>query len=78
MVVLSHDALVIVDLQNDFLPGGALAVPHGDETIPVLNHWLERAMAARIPVFATRDWHPENHCSFQAKGGPWPPHSPED
>jgi nicotinamidase/pyrazinamidase len=74
VALLPHDALVIVDLQNDFLPGGALAVPHGDETVPVLNRWIEQAAAASLPVFATRDWHPENHCSFHARGGPWPPH----
>lgn len=68
------DALVVVDVQNDFLPGGALAVPRGDATIPVLNAWIARFRAAGLPVFATRDWHPPDHCSFQAQGGPWPPH----
>ena len=68
------DALVIVDVQNDFLPGGALAVPHGDEVVPVLNRWIERFTARGLPVIATRDWHPPDHCSFQARGGPWPPH----
>lgn len=68
------DALVIVDVQNDFLPGGALAVPHGDEVIPVLNRWIERFTGRGLPVIATRDWHPPDHCSFQARGGPWPPH----
>jgi len=66
------DALLIVDVQNDFLPGGSLAVPHGDEVVPVLNRYL-RAFAA-LPVYATRDWHPERHCSFRAQGGIWPPH----
>lgn len=66
------DALLIVDAQNDFLPGGNLAVPRGDEVVPVLNRYL-RAFAA-LPVYATRDWHPERHCSFSAQGGPWPPH----
>jgi nicotinamidase/pyrazinamidase len=68
------DALIIVDVQLDFLPGGALAVEHGDEVIPVLNGYLEKFERHRLPVFATRDWHPANHCSFQAQGGPWPPH----
>lgn len=66
------DALLVVDMQNDFLPGGSLAVPHGDEVLPVLNRYLERFSA--LPVYATRDWHPEGHCSFAEQGGPWPPH----
>ena len=66
------DALLIVDVQNDFLPGGSLAVPRGDEVVPVLNRYLH-AFAA-LPVYATRDWHPERHCSFRAQGGIWPPH----
>jgi len=68
------DALVIVDVQQDFLPGGALAVPQGDEVVPVLNRYLERFTAAGLPIYATRDWHPPDHCSFQGQGGPWPVH----
>jgi nicotinamidase/pyrazinamidase len=68
------DALVVVDLQRDFLPGGALAVPHGDEVVDPLNRYLGLFAAAGLPVFATRDWHPAAHCSFAARGGPWPPH----
>jgi nicotinamidase/pyrazinamidase len=68
------DALLVVDVQNDFLPGGALGVAGGDEIVPVLNAWLERARQARVPVFATRDWHPPGHCSFRESGGPWPVH----
>ena len=67
-------ALVIVDLQNDFLPGGALAVPHGDEVIPVLNRYIAAFEQQQRPIFATRDWHPLNHCSFRTQGGPWPVH----
>ncbi|HZW26761.1 MAG TPA: isochorismatase family protein [Gallionella sp.] len=66
------DALLIVDLQHDFLPGGSLAVPHGDEVLPVLERYLERFSS--LPVYATRDWHPPGHCSFREQGGPWPPH----
>lgn len=69
-----RDALVIVDVQNDFLPGGALAVPLGDEIISVLNEYLHLFTEKGLPIFATRDWHPENHCSFQDQGGHWPPH----
>jgi nicotinamidase/pyrazinamidase len=68
------DALLIVDVQIDFLPGGSLAVPHGDEVVPVLNHWIDLFRERGLPVFATRDWHPADHCSFVAQGGPWPPH----
>jgi nicotinamidase/pyrazinamidase len=70
----SGDALVIVDVQNDFCPGGALAVGRGHEIVPILNRWIADAVAARVPVFASRDWHPEDHISFKARGGPWPPH----
>lgn len=68
------DALLVVDVQNDFLPGGALAVPCGDRVIPVINAYLHRFRLRGYPVFATRDWHPADHCSFLAEGGPWPPH----
>ncbi|MCG6861594.1 MAG: nicotinamidase [Chromatiaceae bacterium] len=68
------DALIIVDLQNDFLTGGSLAVSDGDEVIPVLNTWIRRFRKAGLPIFATRDWHPADHCSFRDQGGPWPPH----
>ena len=68
------DALLLVDMQKDFLPGGALAVAGGDEIIPVLNRYLARFTALGLPVIATRDWHPADHCSFTAQGGPWPVH----
>ncbi len=68
------DALLVVDVQNDFLPGGRLAVPHGDEVVPVLNHCLALFSRLKLPVFASRCWHPADHCSFRAQGGPWPPH----
>jgi nicotinamidase/pyrazinamidase len=70
----SGDALVLVDVQNDFLAGGSLAVPDGDAVIPVLNRWIGRFRDAGLPIFATRDWHPADHCSFADQGGPWPPH----
>lgn len=68
------DALVVVDVQKDFLPGGSLAVPHGNEVVHVLNHYLTAFSAHGLPIYATRDWHPVNHCSFKAQGGPWPAH----
>jgi nicotinamidase/pyrazinamidase len=68
------DALIIIDVQNDFLPGGSLAVPKGEDVVPILNQYLALFRVAALPVFATRDWHPVNHCSFVEQGGPWPPH----
>ncbi|GIW44700.1 MAG: nicotinamidase [Candidatus Binatia bacterium] len=63
-------ALIVVDVQNDFCPGGSLAVPEGDQVVPVINK-----LAPLFPVVvATQDWHPPNHCSFREQGGPWPPH----
>ncbi len=70
----SGDALLIVDFQNDFCPGGALPVPGGDHVVGVLNRWIDEANARNIPVFASQDWHPEDHVSFADRGGPWPPH----
>ncbi len=72
------DALVIVDVQRDFLPGGALAVPRGDEVVPVLNGYIRLFRDKGLPIIATRDWHPPNHCSFKKQGGPWPPHCVQD
>ena len=74
MSLRAGDALIIVDVQNDFLPGGALAVPHGDLVVPVLNGYIAWFVEHKLPVFATRDWHPANHCSFRTQGGPWPRH----
>lgn len=68
------DALVIVDVQNDFLPGGALAVPRGDEVVPVINGYITLFQGRGLPVIATRDWHPPGHCSFAEQGGPWLSH----
>lgn len=68
------DALVIVDVQKDFCPGGALAVPHGEEVVSVLNEWIALARSAGIPIYVSRDWHPAGHGSFKDQGGPWPPH----
>jgi nicotinamidase/pyrazinamidase len=68
------DALICVDVQRDFLPGGALPVPEGDEVIAPLNAYLAAFAARRLPVFLSRDWHPADHCSFEQAGGPWPAH----
>ena len=68
------DALIIVDVQNDFLPGGALAVNDGDAVIPVINKFMRVFTTNELPIFATRDWQPSGHCSFVDYGGPWPNH----
>lgn len=68
------DALLIVDIQNDFLPGGSLGVREGDKVIPLINADIKAALAANIPIIASRDWHPDNHISFIPQGGKWPPH----
>ena len=68
------DALVIVDVQNDFLPGGVLAVPNGDAVILPLSRCAAAFDRDGLPIFATRDWHPPDHCSFRTQGGPWPAH----
>jgi len=69
-----RDALLIVDVQADFLPRGRLAVPGGDAVVPALNGYLALARRKGLRVFASRDWHPLNHCSFREQGGPWPEH----
>ena len=67
---LKHSALILVDIQNDFCPGGALAVAEGDRIVDPVN----RLMPHFPLVISTQDWHPANHVSFKAQGGPWPPH----
>lgn len=69
-----QDALLVVDVQNDFCPGGALPVPDGDRVVPVLNRWIGRAQTDGAIIVASRDQHPQNHISFEQRGGPWPPH----
>lgn len=72
------DALLVIDMQYDFLPGGSLGVPRGDEVLAPINTLMGLFAARGLPVYASRDWHPENHCSFAARGGPWPPHCVAD
>ena len=69
-----HTALVVVDIQKDFCPGGALAVHEGDRVVPVLNKYIEKFRKADSPIIYTRDWHPSSHSSFRDQGGPWPQH----
>ncbi len=70
----SHDALIVVDVQNDFCSEGRLAVSGGDEVVPVLNRWIERATQSGALVVASRCWHPPGHISFKERGGVWPEH----
>jgi nicotinamidase/pyrazinamidase len=72
--IIPSDALVIVDMQNDFMPGGALPVPNSLTIIPKINKYIELFIKAGALIVATRDWHPPNHISFSTRGGPWPPH----
>jgi len=71
-------ALLIVDVQRDFCPGGALAVSDGDRVIPVLNRHIAEAVARGWPVYASRDWHPAVTSHFRQYGGEWPPHCVQD
>jgi len=72
------DGLLLVDVQNDFCPGGALPIKDGDRIVPVLNRWVEAAEKKQVPVYASRDWHPLRHISFEGEGGKWPPHCVEE
>jgi nicotinamidase/pyrazinamidase len=67
-------ALLVVDVQNDFCPGGSLAVPDGDTIIPRVNRTIEVFVHRGLPVLATRDWHPPVTKHFKEFGGAWPPH----
>jgi len=68
------DALVVIDVQRDFCPDGALPVPHGDQVVAPLNEWLAKG----VLKVATRDWHPLDHGSFKRNGGIWPDHCVQD
>jgi nicotinamidase/pyrazinamidase len=67
-------ALIVVDVQRDFCPGGALPVSKGDEIIEPTNRLVAHFEREGLPIFFTRDWHPADHCSFKPQGGRWPPH----
>lgn len=70
----ANDALLVVDPQVDFFPGGALPVADGDAILPTVNRALKIFSDTGHPIVVTRDWHPADHCSFTDQGGPWPAH----
>lgn len=67
-------ALLVIDVQLDFCPGGALAVPEGDAVVPVLNRYISLFWKRGSPIFASRDWHPPQSAHFREQGGIWPAH----
>jgi nicotinamidase/pyrazinamidase len=74
MVSETRKALIVVDVQNDFCPGGSLAVAHGDEVVAPLNTLMKEFLDRGEPVFKTRDWHPAQTKHFADYGGTWPVH----
>jgi nicotinamidase/pyrazinamidase len=71
-------ALLVIDVQNDFCPGGTLAVPHGDEVVAPLNRLIDEFLERGAPVYKSRDWHPQVTKHFAAYGGTWPVHCVRD
>ena len=78
MRLTSGDALIVLDVQRDFCAGGALEVSEADKIVSVVNELIEEAVAAGVPIVASRDWHPTGHASFRDCGGPWPAHCVQD
>ena len=70
----TRQALIVVDVQNDFCPGGTLAVSHGDEVVAPLNELIDQFLERGDPVFKSRDWHQPTTKHFAAYGGTWPVH----
>lgn len=69
-----QSALLLVDPQNDFFPGGTMGTPEGTNLVPTINTYIKHFSRQGWPILATRDWHPSNHCSFTEQGGPYPIH----
>lgn len=74
----TKEALLLVDIQNDFCEGGALEVPDSNQIFPVVNDWIKKAQDKGWPIIASRDWHPVDHISFEHRGGDWPVHCVQD
>ena len=72
------DLLLVIDVQIDFCPGGALPINAGNAVVPVLNTWIRHAHKQGLPLYFSRDWHPRNHISFEENNGHWPPHCVQD
>ena len=72
--VTDRDALIVVDMQEDFMPWGSLPVPNADKIIPRINEYISLFSSRGATIVATRDWHPNNHSSFKEYGGIWPRH----
>ena len=68
------DGLILVDVQRDFMPGGSLAVNGADRVLAPINRCIALFSQLGLPIYASRDWHPKQHCSFREQGGPWPSH----
>jgi len=75
---MPYTALIVVDVQRDFCPGGALPVPEGDRVVEPINRLVQAAEAHGLPIVYTRDWHPPDHVSFRERGGTWPVHCVRD
>ncbi len=69
-----QSALLLVDPQNDFFPGGAMGLPEDNNLIPTINAYIKHFSRQGWSILTTRDWHPPNHCSFTEQGGPHPTH----
>ena len=78
MSTLPARALLVVDVQNDFCAGGALAVPEGQRVVEPINRLLTACAASGVPIFASRDWHPAESRHFASHGGAWPVHCVAD
>ncbi|OGW43274.1 MAG: nicotinamidase [Nitrospirae bacterium RBG_16_43_11] len=74
VIITNNSAIIAVDIQNDFCPGGALPVPDGDAVVYSMNLYITKFSKMGLPVYFTRDWHPQNHISFKTNGGIWPEH----
>lgn len=74
----NKDALIIADIQKDFLLGGALGIKDSDQIIPALNDYIDLFKQVNAKIVASRDWHPPHHMSFKAQGGPWQPHAVQE
>src|SRR3989304_3189454 len=76
--VTINSAIIAVDIQNDFCPGGALPVPDGDKVVSVMNLYIKKFSEMGLHIYFSRDWHSLNHVSFKSAGGTWPEHCVQD